>query len=185
MEIIELSKKYLKETKVDQWQDGYPAKEDLRRDIYKTLFKVPQLGDYMLMNITNKFSKALYILIKSGVEIVNAIEISAKVVDKKYIYDVILDANNSIKEGNKIGESLNDINLFPTMFITMVSVGEESGKLEEALEMINKFYEGEIDQKTEVTMKYFETGITLVMGLIVGVVVIAMVIPMFNMVSAI
>ena len=86
---------------------------------------------------------------------------------------------------NKIGESLNDINLFPTMFITMVSVGEESGKLEEALEMINKFYEGEIDQKTEVTMKYFETGITLVMGLIVGVVVIAMVIPMFNMVSAI
>lgn len=159
--------------------------EDLRRDIYKTLFKVPQLGDYMLMNITNKFSKALYILIKSGVEIVNSIEISAKVVDKKYIYDVILDANNSIKEGNKIGESLNDINLFPTMFITMVSVGEESGKLEEALEMINKFYEGEIDQKTEVTMKYFETGITLVMGLIVGVVVIAMVIPMFNMVSAI
>ena len=139
----------------------------------------------MLMNITNKFSKALYILIKSGVEIVNAIEISAKVVDKKYIYDVILDANNSIKEGNKIGESLNDVNLFPTMFITMVSVGEESGKLEEALEMINKFYEGEIDQKTEVTMKYFETGITLVMGLIVGVVVIAMVIPMFNMVSAI
>lgn len=158
--------------------------ENLRRDAYKMLFKIPKLGEYILMTITNRFSKAFYILVKSGVEIVSAIDISAKVIDKKYIYDIISRANNSIKEGNKIGKSLEDINLFPTMFITMISVGEESGKLEEALDMINKFYENEIDQKTEITMKYFETGIILVLGLIIGVIVIAMVIPMFNMVSA-
>lgn len=158
--------------------------ENLRRDIYRMLFKTPKIGEYILMTITNRFSKAFYILVKSGVEIVTAIDISAKVIDKKYIYDIISSANNSIKEGNKIGKSLEAINLFPKMFIAMISVGEESGKLEESLDMINKFYENEIDQQTEITMKYFETGIILILGLIVGVIVIAMVIPMFNMVSA-
>ncbi len=158
--------------------------EELRADAYKLMFKLPQIGDYMLMNITSRFSKSLYILVKSGVEVTESIEISANVIDKKYIYDRISIANNSIKEGNQIGESLDDINLFPTLFITMISVGESSGRLEETLSMINKFYESEIDEKIEITMKYFETGIILIMGLIVSAIVIAMVIPMFNMVSA-
>ena len=136
------------------------------------------------MDITNRFSKSLYILIRSGVEIVCAIDISAKVIDKDYLYKKISSANNSIKEGNKIGESLDDINLFSPFFIRMISVGEASGRLEETLAVVNKFYESEIEQNIEITMKYFETGITLVMGIIVGIIVIAMVIPMFNMVSA-
>ena len=158
--------------------------DELKHDVYKLTFKLPQIGDYMLMNITNRFSKSLYILMRSGVEIVSAIDISAKVIDKEYIYNRISIANNSIKEGNKIGESLDDIKLFSPFFIRMISVGESSGRLEETLATINKFYEGEMEQKIEITMKYFETGIILVMGIIVGAIVIAMVIPMFNMVSA-
>ncbi|MBU5336241.1 type II secretion system F family protein [Intestinibacter bartlettii] len=158
--------------------------DELKHDAYKLIFKLPQVGDYMLMDITNKFSKSLFILVKSGVEIVSAIDISARVIDKKYLYDRISVANNSIKEGNNIGESLADINLFSPFFIGLISVGESAGRLEETLETINKFYESEIDQKIEITMKYFETGIILIMGLIVGAVVIAMMIPMFNMVSA-
>ena len=143
--------------------------DELKDDVYRLSFKLPKIGDYRLMDITNRFSKSLYILIRSGVEIVCAIDISAKVIDK---------------EGNKIGESLDDINLFSPFFIRMISVGEASGRLEETLAVVNKFYESEIEQNIEITMKYFETGITLVMGIIVGIIVIAMVIPMFNMVSA-
>lgn len=159
--------------------------EELKKEVYKRIFNMPKIGEFFLMDITNKFSKALYILIKSGVEIVSAIDISARVIDKQYIYDIISNANDAIKKGNKIGESLGSLNLFPILFITMVSVGEESGKLEDSLGMINKFYESEINQKAEITMKYFETAIILVMGIIVGIIVIAMVMPMFNMVSAI
>ena len=158
--------------------------DELKDDVYRLSFKLPKIGDYRLMDITNRFSKSLYILIRSGVEIVCAIDISAKVIDKDYLYKKISSANNSIKEGNKIGESLDDINLFSPFFIRMISVGEASGRLEETLAVVNKFYESEIEQNIEITMKYFETGITLVMGIIVGIIVIAMVIPMFNMVSA-
>ena len=158
--------------------------DELKDDVYRLSFKLPKIGDYRLMDITNRFSKSLYILIRSGVEIVCAIDISAKVIDKDYLYKKISIANNSIKEGNKIGESLDDINLFSPFFIRMISVGEASGRLEETLAVVNKFYESEIEQNIEITMKYFETGITLVMGIIVGIIVIAMVIPMFNMVSA-
>ena len=116
--------------------------DELKDDVYRLSFKLPKIGDYRLMDITNRFSKSLYILIRS------------------------------------------DINLFSPFFIRMISVGEASGRLEETLAVVNKFYESEIEQNIEITMKYFETGITLVMGIIVGIIVIAMVIPMFNMVSA-
>ena len=86
--------------------------DELKDDVYRLSFKLPKIGDYRLMDITNRFSKSLYILIRSGVEIVCAIDISAKVIDKDYLYKKISIANNSIKEGNKIGESLDDINLF-------------------------------------------------------------------------
>ena len=138
----------------------------------------------MILTITNKFSKSLYILVKSGVEIISAIDISAKVIDKKYIYDMIAIVNNSIREGNEIGSSLGKINLFPQMFITMVTIGESAGRLEETLDTVTRVYEDELDEKVEFGMKYFEIGTILFMGLIVGVTVISMVIPMFNMISS-
>ena len=132
--------------------------QELRKELYKLFLRLPKLGEIILLNLTNKFSKSLYILVKSGVEIVNAIDISAKVIDKKYIYDMICIANNSVKDGNGIGVSLSKINLFPQLFITMVTIGESAGRLEETLETINKFYEDEIDEKVEIGTKYFENG---------------------------
>ena len=93
-------------------------------------------------------------------------------------------ANDSIKEGNNIGVSLSKINLFPELFITMVTIGESTGRLEETLDTINKFYENEIDEKVEIGTKYLENGIILIMGLIVSATVVSMVIPMFNTISS-
>ena len=93
-------------------------------------------------------------------------------------------ANNSVKDGNGIGVSLSKINLFPQLFITMVTIGESAGRLEETLETINKFYEDEIDEKVEIGTKYFENGMILIMGAIVCVTVVSMVIPMFNTISS-
>ncbi|MGM9535178.1 MAG: type II secretion system F family protein [Intestinibacter sp.] len=158
--------------------------QELRKELYKLFLRLPKVGELMLLNITNKFSKSLYILTKSGVEIVSAIDISAKVIDKKYIYEMICIANESVKEGNSIGLSLSKINLFPQLFITMVTIGESTGRLEETLDTINKFYENELDEKVEIGTKYFENGIILIMGIIVGATVVSMVIPMFNTISS-
>lgn len=158
--------------------------QELRKKIHQFILKIPKIGDYILLNITNRFSQSLCILIKSGVEIVSAIDISAKVIDKNYIYETIFIANESIKEGNSIGESLGKINLFPTLFITMLIVGESTGRLESTLDTVNKFYENELNEAIEIGMKYFEMAIILVMGVVVGVTVISMVIPMFTAVSS-
>lgn len=158
--------------------------QELRKEIHKFILKIPKIGDYILLNITNRFSQSLCTLIKSGVEIVSAIDISAKVIDKNYIYEDISTANELIKEGNNIGESLGKINLFPSLFITMLIVGESTGRLESTLDTVNKFYENELNEAIDIGLKYFEMGIILVMGIVVGATVISMVVPMFTAVTS-
>ena len=94
-------------------------------------------------------------------------------------------ANESIKRGNSIGDSLKIIDEFPDLFISMMVIGEESGRLDIILDTINDYYENEIDTKLEIGTKYFENIIILFIGSIVGVTVISMVVPMFDAVSSI
>ena len=90
-----------------------------------------------------------------------------------------------IKKGNKIGYSLKGIDELPPLFISMISVGEEGGKLDSILVTLSKYYENELDSRLEFGTKYFETFITLLIGVVVGVTVIAMMVPMFDAVTSI
>ena len=148
-------------------------------------FTLPIISTYSKLIITNKFSKALSVLMWSGIHIVEAIDISAKVICNDFVYEKICMANESIKRGNSIGDSLKIIDEFPELFISMMVIGEESGRLDIILDTINDYYENEIDTKMELGTKYFENIIILFIGLIVGVTVISMVVPMFDAVSSI
>ena len=77
------------------------------------------------------------------------------------------------------------VNELPSLFLSMVAIGEESGRLDTVLYTVNEYYENELDSKLEIGTKYFENFITLFIGVIVGIVVISMMIPMFDAVSAI
>lgn len=155
-------------------------------DIFdKIIFQIPVIKTYSTLFIVNKFIKALSILIWSGVQIVEAIEISSEVITNKYIYEKISSANDLIKKGNKIGYSLKGIDELPQLLISMIFVGEEGGKLDSILVTLSKYYENELDSKLEFGTKYFETFITLLIGVVVGVTVIAMMIPMFDAVTSI
>lgn len=153
--------------------------------INKLIFKLPVVNTYMKLIISNKFIKALAILISSGVQIVDSIEISAKVMSNEYIYEKICKSNEFIKKGNSIGDSLKTIEELPSLLLSMISIGEESGRLDTVLDTVTDYYENELDSKLEIGTKYFENFITLLIGILVGVVVISMMIPMFDAVSAI
>lgn len=153
--------------------------------INKLIFKLPVVNTYMKLIISNKFIKALSILISSGVQIVDSIEISAKVMSNKYIYEKICKANEFIKKGNSIGDSLKTVEELPSLLLSMIAIGEESGRLDTVLDTVTDYYENELDSKLEIGTKYFENFITLLIGILVGVVVISMMIPMFDAVSAI
>ena len=151
----------------------------------KLYFKTPLVKTFNQLIITNKFVKALSILISSGVQIVYSIETSAKVMDNDYIYKKICEANELIKKGNSIGSSLKKVEELPSLFLSMVVIGEESGRLDNILGTVSEYYENELDSKLERGTKYFENFLTLFIGIIVGIAVISMMMPMFDAVASI
>ena len=153
--------------------------------LHKIILKIPFIKTYSTLIMVNKFVQALSILIWSGVQIVDSIEISSKVISNKYIYEKICNSNDLIKKGNKISDSLKIIDELPPLLISMISIGEESGKLDSILVTLSEYYENELDSKLELGTKYFETGVTLLIGVVVGVTVIAMMMPMFDAVTSI
>lgn len=151
----------------------------------KLYFKTPLVKTFNQLVITNKFVKALSILISSGVQIVYSIETSAKVMDNDYIYKKICESNELIKKGNSIGSSLKKVEELPSLFLSMVVIGEESGRLDNILGTVSEYYENELDSKLERGTKYFENFLTLFIGIIVGIAVISMTMPMFDAVASI
>lgn len=151
----------------------------------KLYFKTPLVKTFNQLIITNKFVKALSILISSGVQIVYSIETSAKVMDNDYIYQKICESNELIKKGNSIGSSLKKVEELPSLFLSMVVIGEESGRLDNILGTVSEYYENELDSKLERGTKYFEKFLTLFIGIIVGIAVISMMMPMFDAVASI
>lgn len=153
--------------------------------INKTIFKLPIIKTYVKLIISNKFIKALSILVASGVQIVDSIEVSAKVMSNEYIYEKICKANELIKRGNSIGDSLKTVEELPSLLLSMIVIGEESGRLDAVLNTVTDYYENELDSRLEIGTKYFENFITLFIGVVVGIIVISMMVPMFDAVSAI
>ena len=151
----------------------------------KLKFNFPIIRTYSTLIMINKFIKALYILISSGVQIVDSIDISSQVVSDDYIYGKIFRANESIKKGNSIGESLKIVDEFPSLLLSMIVIGEESGKLDTVLNTVSEYYDNELDYKLEIGTKYFETFITLLIGVVVGGIVLAMMVPMFDAIASI
>lgn len=157
----------------------------LRIKINTIVFKIFYIKDLFKIIIAAKFSRSLYILINSGVQIVDAIQISSNVLDNEFASERLSIAIEYIKKGNSIGESLNLSNIFPNMFISMIKIGEESGKLDDSLNSITKYYEDELDAKTQKFITYIQPIIIMILGVIIGGVLMSIVTPMFDMVNAI
>lgn len=151
--------------------------------IKKIQYKVPIINNIIKLSITIKFSRTFYILNKSGVDIRNAMDISYKIIDNYILNNQIIECKESINRGNSISKSLECVDIFPSLFLTMIAIGEENGRLDESLDSINKFYEQELENKIEQGMKIFEQVITIVIAVIIGFMVFAMFSPMFDSIS--
>ena len=153
--------------------------------IEKIQLKIPIINNIIRLAITTKFSRAFYILNKSGVNIREAIDISFQVIENHTLNNQIINCKESISRGSGISQSLRLVEIFPNLFLTMIAIGEESGRLDESLSSINKFYEQELENKIEQGMKIFEQVITIVIAITIGFMVFAMFSPMFDAISSI
>jgi type IV pilus assembly protein PilC len=149
------------------------------------LLKMPVLGDVLLKGSVARFTRTLGTLISSGVPILSGLEITARTAGNRVIADAILMARASIREGETVGAPLKQSGVFPPMVVQMISVGEQTGALDEMLTKIAVFYEAEVDQAVENLTSVIEPVMIVLMGGIVGGMVVAMYLPMFKLIQVV
>lgn len=159
--------------------------DKFKRVIDVIKLKMPFVKSITKLEIAAKFSRSFFILNKSGVEIIQAIEISSQVIDNHVLNQDIIKCKESIKSGNAIGESLALVTVFPELFLNMIKIGEQSGKLDNSLEVMNRFYDQELESKIEHNLKVIEPSIIVIIGIFIGGLVMSMLMPMFDAISSI
>jgi len=164
---------------------NYYKTENGRRVIDELTLKVPVLGDVMLKGSVARFTRTLGTLIASGVPILAGLEITARTAGNKVISEAIMTARASIREGETVSAPLKTSGVFPPMVVQMISVGEQTGALDEMLTKIAAFYEAEVDTAVDTLTSIIEPVMIVVMGGIVGGMVISMYLPMFKLITVV
>lgn len=151
----------------------------------RVLLKAPVFGDLFRKIAVARFSRTLGTLVSSGVPILDGLNIVSKTAGNKVIETAILNARASIREGETIAEPLGRSNIFPPMVIQMISVGESTGALDSMLTKIAEFFEDEVDVAVGNLTSMLEPLLMIFLGIVIGGVVIAMYLPIFQMASAV
>lgn len=156
-----------------------------RRKIDSFLLRIPQIGAILLKSSIARFTRTLGTLLESGVSILDALEITANTSGNRIIQDAILNAKRNIEQGDTISEPLRKSEVFPGMVTQMISVGEKTGELDRMLTKVADFYEEEVDVAVSALASIIEPVMICMMGVLVGGMVIAMYLPIFNLANAI
>jgi type IV pilus assembly protein PilC len=152
--------------------------------IDRLMLHMPVLGDVLRKSAVSRFTRTLGTLISSGVSILDGLEITAKTSGNRVIQDAIMESRASIAGGETIAAPLKKSQVFPPMVISMISVGEQTGGLDEMLTKIADFYDEEVDAAVSGLLALMEPVMIVFLGVVVGGMVIAMYLPIFDMVNA-
>ena len=162
----------------------YYATADGKLAIDRMLLKMPVLGDVLRKSAVSRFTRTLGTLISSGVSILDGLEITAKTSGNRVSQDAIMESRTSIAGGETIAGPLKKSQVFPPMVISMISVGEQTGGLDEMLTKIADFYDEEVDAAVSGLLALMEPVMIVFLGVVVGGMVVAMYLPIFDMVNA-
>jgi type IV pilus assembly protein PilC len=153
--------------------------------IDRMLLNVPVLGDVLRKSAVSRFTRTLGTLISSGVSILDGLEITAKTAGNRVIEDAIMASRTSIAGGDTIAAPLAKSEVFPPMVISMIAVGESTGGLDEMLSKIADFYDEEVDAAVSGLLSLLEPVMIVFLGVVVGGMVVAMYLPIFDMINAV
>jgi type IV pilus assembly protein PilC len=156
-----------------------------RRVLDGLLLKAPILGMLLRKIAVARFCRTLATLTSSGVPILDGLQITAKTAGNAIIEDAIMSVRKSVEEGKTISEPLADTEVFPSMVVQMIAVGEQTGALDSMLSKIADFYEDEVDTAVAGMMKLLEPVLIAFLGVAIGGIVIAMYMPMFSLIGQI
>jgi type IV pilus assembly protein PilC len=153
--------------------------------IDRMLLRMPVLGVLIRKSAVSRFTRTLGTLISSGVSILDGLEITARTSGNRVIHDAVMNSRASIAGGATIAEPLKQSGVFPPMVVQMINVGEQTGGLDEMLSKIADFYDDEVDNAVAALTSVLEPIMIVVMGIVIGGMVVAMYLPMFDMINAV
>ena len=143
--------------------------------------RIPVLGNIQIKSACAKLGRTLCTLLGAGVPMVDALDITARSMDNEMYKQAMKDAKDQVTRGVPLSRPLKTCGLFPPMIIHMVSIGEETGNIEQMLTNVAEYYEDDVQAATESMMALMEPAIIIVMAFVVGFLVIAMLSPMFSL----
>lgn len=159
----------------------YKNTEQGRKQFARLALKLPVLGKINVMNAASQFANTMATLLTAGLPMTRALSITGKVMDNYAAGLAVGEATVGIEEGKRLGDVLANNPYLPPLLTEMAGVGEESGALEDTLETIGAYYDDEVEQSSTKAVGMLEPIITVVIGLVIGFVVIALYMPMFTM----
>ncbi len=149
--------------------------------IHPIALKLPVLGSLIRKVAIARFSRTLGTMLTSGVPILEALSICCRTAGNKVVEHEVQRVRLAISEGQTMAEPLQNSKIFPPMVVQMISVGESTGALDAMLNKIAEFYEQEVDTAVASLKQSIEPIMIVVLGLIVGILVVAMYLPIFDM----
>jgi type IV pilus assembly protein PilC len=143
--------------------------------------EIPVFGDLIKKSAIARFSRTLATLLSSGVRIIDALEISSATTGNWMIEKALLETKEQVSRGKTLAEPLARIPYFPNMVTQMISIGEQTGNIDQMLSKVADFYEDEVSNATDAMTSLLEPMLMVVLGGIIAVIVVAMYLPIFNM----
>ncbi len=143
--------------------------------------KIPVVGKVGTMNAASQFANTLCVLLTAGLPITQVVTIIAKIMDNAAIGKTLSEAVVELESGQRLGKALADNPYLPPMLLEMVNVGEETGELEQTMDVIGTYYDEEAEAASTKAVSMLEPMMTIFLGVLVGFIVLAIYIPMFSM----
>lgn len=145
------------------------------------LMNIPIIKGIILKSIVARFTRTLSIMVKTGVPMIKAIELSSKVVNNKVVERGLMVVADEIASGKSLSVPIQNMKLFPKMVISLVKTGEETGALDDMMEKCADFYDDEVSNLSERLTTLLEPMIIIILALVVGSIVMSIIEPMFSM----
>lgn len=147
--------------------------------------KMPVIDKLNQKIIVSRFTRTLSVLLSSGIPMIKALELISEIVGNKLAQNEILSMKDNVVRGEGLYKTVKNSEIFPEMLATMISIGEETGSLDNILYKTADFYDEELESQIQTTAAMIEPLLIVVMGVVIGFIVLAIMIPMTNMYDSI
>ena len=159
----------------------YIRTKDGRRKYETLLLKLPVAGDFFRALLVERFSSEMSTLVESGVPILYSLEIAEHSVGNLVVADIIREIKENVREGKPLSQPLEKSGFFEPMVVQMIAIGEEIGELSQMFKKINTFYQELVETFLTRVTAMFEPLMLVVMALVIGIMVVGMFLPIFQL----